>query len=212
MRLIFTLLAAAATCMGAMAATVTIDFSTKGFTNSQVVSEVKQDGITVTFAAGTNTKNSPSYHRTTKSMRLYDGNIMTVASDDELEIEQIAFTFQENAGKVYNFTVNEGEQPVLSSGAYKENADNTALWTGAAPSVTFTKGKAVNGTARVQTLVITTKEATAVSTIEAEKAVTGVRYYNLAGAQSATPFAGANIVVTTYADGSTRAQKVIVAQ
>lgn len=41
------------------------------------------------------------------------------------------------------------------------------------------------------------------------KIVKYVTYYNVAGMQSATPFEGINIVVTTYADGSQSATKVI---
>lgn len=56
-------------------------------------------------------------------------------------------------------------------------------------------------------LVIDNK--TAVEEINANKAVAGVAYYNLAGQQSAQPVNGVNIVVTTYTDGSTTTAKVI---
>ncbi len=41
------------------------------------------------------------------------------------------------------------------------------------------------------------------------KTVAGVRYYNLLGVESAEPFSGVNVVVTTYTDGSRQARKVI---
>ena len=41
------------------------------------------------------------------------------------------------------------------------------------------------------------------------KTVAGVRYYNLLGVESAEPFQGVNVVVTTYTDGSRQARKVI---
>ena len=50
---------------------------------------------------------------------------------------------------------------------------------------------------------------TAVSQVEAARAVRSVTYYNLAGMSSATPFDGVNVAVTRYTDGSTTACKVI---
>ena len=49
---------------------------------------------------------------------------------------------------------------------------------------------------------------TAVNELSAAKAVTGVRYYNMAGQQMAQP-SGLTIQVTTYSDGTTSATKVI---
>ena len=43
---------------------------------------------------------------------------------------------------------------------------------------------------------------TAVTTVDAAKTVTAVRYYNMAGVESDKPFNGVNIVVTEYSDGS----------
>ena len=41
------------------------------------------------------------------------------------------------------------------------------------------------------------------------KRVVSVSYYNAAGMQSAQPFEGVNIVVTRYADGTKKTEKVI---
>ena len=49
---------------------------------------------------------------------------------------------------------------------------------------------------------------TAVDELSAGKAVTDVRYYNMAGQQMAQP-CGLTIQVTTYSDGSTSAVKVV---
>ena len=54
------------------------------------------------------------------------------------------------------------------------------------------------------------KTATGVADAVAEKAVAGVKYYNLQGVESAEPFSGVNIVVTTYTDGSHSTAKQIV--
>ena len=50
---------------------------------------------------------------------------------------------------------------------------------------------------------------TGVSDVTAAKNIAGVRYYNALGQSSAQPFAGLNIVVTTYTDGSTSSAKVL---
>lgn len=50
---------------------------------------------------------------------------------------------------------------------------------------------------------------TGINIIEAVKNVTNVTYYNLQGVESATPFDGVSIMVTTYDDGSKKAVKVL---
>jgi len=45
--------------------------------------------------------------------------------------------------------------------------------------------------------------------LNSNKQAVSVRYYNLTGTESATPFDGLNIVVTRYNDGSTRATKLL---
>jgi hypothetical protein len=48
-----------------------------------------------------------------------------------------------------------------------------------------------------------------VKDVNANKAVAGVKYYNIAGVESDKPFDGVNVVVTTYTDGTKAASKVI---
>lgn len=50
---------------------------------------------------------------------------------------------------------------------------------------------------------------TAVNDLNSAKAVSSVKYVNVAGAESNVPFDGVNIMVTTYADGTTQTAKVI---
>ena len=52
-------------------------------------------------------------------------------------------------------------------------------------------------------------EPTAVENIDADKQVAAVKYVNLAGQCSNKPFAGVNVVVTTYSDGTTSTIKTI---
>lgn len=58
-------------------------------------------------------------------------------------------------------------------------------------------------------VVINLSPVTAVEQVTTAKAVTSVAYYNLAGARSAQPFAGINLVETRYSDGTTQITKVI---
>ena len=52
--------------------------------------------------------------------------------------------------------------------------------------------------------------ATAITDLVTNDAqVTNVRYINMAGVESATPFQGVNMVVTTYSNGNTTVAKVI---
>jgi len=49
---------------------------------------------------------------------------------------------------------------------------------------------------------------TGVTEVTTEQPIKSVRYYNIAGLESATPFPGLNIIVTTYNDGTRKAVKV----
>ena len=53
------------------------------------------------------------------------------------------------------------------------------------------------------------KQPDAITTVSGDKQAVSVRYYNLAGVESATPFKGVNIRVTTYNDGTRTTVKVI---
>ncbi len=53
------------------------------------------------------------------------------------------------------------------------------------------------------------KKPDAITTIVGNKQIAGVRYYTLAGVESAEPQQGVNIKVTTYSDGSRKSEKII---
>ncbi len=61
----------------------------------------------------------------------------------------------------------------------------------------------------VHTIVMDPEIATGVTDTEAQKTVASVVYYNLLGAPSPRPYDGANVVVTTYTDGTKKAIKMI---
>ena len=54
-----------------------------------------------------------------------------------------------------------------------------------------------------------TKVATGVNDVNCAKEVKGVSYFNMMGVESAQPFDGVNIMVTTYTDGTQSAAKVL---
>ena len=54
-----------------------------------------------------------------------------------------------------------------------------------------------------------TKVATGVNAVNSAKEVKGVSYFNMMGVESAQPFDGVNIMVTTYTDGTQSAAKVL---
>ena len=60
---------------------------------------------------------------------------------------------------------------------------------------------------KVAQLNLTNKTVTGVDDVTPAKTVVGITYYNVAGVASAKPFDGVNIVLTRYADGSTKATK-----
>ncbi|MBO4721761.1 MAG: hypothetical protein J5629_02390 [Muribaculaceae bacterium] len=49
----------------------------------------------------------------------------------------------------------------------------------------------------------------AITTINCDKQVAGIRYNNIAGVESSEPFKGMNIKVTTYTDGSRTTEKIL---
>ena len=53
------------------------------------------------------------------------------------------------------------------------------------------------------------KVATGVNDVNSAKEVKGVSYFNMMGVESAQPFEGVNIMVTTYTDGTSSATKVL---
>ena len=52
-------------------------------------------------------------------------------------------------------------------------------------------------------------DMTGISTVNGDRQVTGVRYYNLAGVESAELQPGVNIKVTTYSNGTRTSEKII---
>ena len=59
--------------------------------------------------------------------------------------------------------------------------------------------------------IVTKDDPTGISnlTVDANKKVVSVKYVNVAGMESSTPFQGVNIMVTKYDDGTQTSTKII---
>lgn len=149
MKKVLSLLLVALLAMSAWADTsVTIDFSAQGYDSGQKISELTVDGVTLTFDKGTNSNNAPAYYSTGEAIRLYGGNTMTVAA--EQNIKKIDFTF----------ATGEGTNDILSDVGNYNKAGKQWTIGSSDPStqVVFTiDGN--SGHRRVQQLVVTIEDA-----------------------------------------------------
>lgn len=91
------------------------------FTFTTTVTTVEDDGVTVTFAQGTNTNNAPKYYESGASLRCYGGNTITVTADG---ITQVVFAFG---------TGGNSNAILANVGTFE-----TDTWTGNADEVIFT--------------------------------------------------------------------------
>ena len=135
----FTLLAFLAIPMGMRGQTrdvETFTFSDLGFANADDVTVVEGDNVTLTFAQGTNATNAPKYYTSGTAVRMYTGNTLEVAlnnQEGETRITAISFTFV--------------------SSSYAGSLQN---WTGSETSVSFTN--TASSQARIQEIAVTFSE------------------------------------------------------
>ena len=102
-------------------------------------------------------------------------------------------------GDMYSFEALVKEVAVATTDA-KSAPRNTAYDSTVAPSTKFV----------VYPLDLDDKKvATGVNDVNSAKEVKGVSYFNMMGVESAQPFEGVNIMVTTYTDGTSSAAKVL---
>ena len=102
-------------------------------------------------------------------------------------------------GEVYSFEALVKEVAVATTDA-KSAPRKTAYDSTVAPSTKFV----------VYPLDLDDKKvATGVNDVNSTKEVKGVSYFNMMGVESAQPFDGVNIMVTTYTDGTSSAAKVL---
>ena len=89
---------------------------------------VTKDGITVSFGAGTNTDNSPTWY--SAGLRLYPANTVTISSSSN--ITAITFNWEKQGSKTF-------ASASASTGTYSHpSSAGAGTWTGSAKSITFT--------------------------------------------------------------------------
>ncbi len=162
---------------------VTIDFSEQGYENGAEVTEVSENGVTVTFDKGTGA-NVPKYYSTGTAVRTYGGNTFTVNADGKT-IVSIELTFSSGEG----------------SNAITTDVPTYAepTWTGEAGSVTFTVG-GTSGHRRIKAITVKySGDAAPAATLESI-AVSGQKTAFNVG----DTFVFDGKVTATYSDGSTK--------
>lgn len=175
-------------CGNAMADEVTIDFTNKGYENAQEITTVEQDGITLTFAAGTN-KNTPKYYTTGTAVRCYGGNTVTIASAEK-SISKIEFTFASG----------EGSNSIIPNVGILDGTD----WTGSAKNLTLT----IDGTSghrRIQKMVFTLSDETTTAKATIISFAEGYQTQIAQGPDGMFPEVGSSVALptaTVMADGA----------
>ena len=150
MKKLFSLLFVALLAMSAWADTVvTVDFNAQGWESNTLVTDLKIDGVNLTFDRGEGST-KPTYYTNTSggAVRLYGGNTMTVSAPQNLK--KIDFTFASD----------DGSNNILSDvGNYnKANKQWTIGSSDPSTEVVFTiEGN--SGHRRIQKLVITMEDA-----------------------------------------------------
>ena len=61
----------------------TFTFSELGYGNAENVTTVEGDNVTLTFDQGTNANNAPKYYNTGTAVRMYTGNTLEVALNNQ---------------------------------------------------------------------------------------------------------------------------------
>ena len=121
----------------------------------------------------------------------YNEEWVTIECEDEDAV--IWYSYQYEDGEWSNWAIYDGPIELTENGHYNFAAFAVA------------DGKDVSATAEEE---VTVSDCTGVNEINGEKAIAGVRYFNVAGQEMAQP-EGMTIVVTTYTDGSTVTTKVV---
>ena len=153
-------------------------------------------------------------------------DVLNYVQNDKLVIIEAFKTtqcrfFPATPGKVGKFSI---DMSALDDGKYEIFVDNTSegsnliyksayegqnVWIIDEPMV-LTLTKEGNSVTETGSIAATFAPAfTAITTVDGTKQPQGVRYYNLAGVESAEPQPGVNLKVTTYSDGSRTTHKII---
>ena len=162
---------------------------------------------------GTNPAYTSSYYFATPKANEYANVVWAVydATDGafHLPVPNGSVNVQEfKAAFNVDYSLNFVDNPELTSGAvysFEALVKEVAVPTTDAKSTSDASTKFV-----VYPLDLdTNKVATGVNDVNSAKEVKGVSYFNMMGVESAQPFDGVNIMVTTYTDGTQSAAKVL---
>ena len=104
---------------------VTIDFSTFGYTNLQKVTEVSQDGITMTIAKGSG-MTDPQWIENGKTLRFYDKNTLKIASKNRIKKVHFFFYTKKSEVSETNPTYDAGDFQFLDAGKNEGELDLSA--------------------------------------------------------------------------------------
>ena len=115
----------------------TLDFSTQGYKNAEIVTSLEINGITVTFAKGSATTDATYYDNGT-AVRVYKNGTFTIASE-ESTISKIVLTL----------TGSETNPITSNTGVYE-----SGTWTGSAKSITFTIGNGDDKYRRIKSITV----------------------------------------------------------
>ena len=141
--------------LGLQAEEVSVKFSEKGYTNSQVVTSCEfGNGVTATFSKGSNANTSPAYYNTGSAFRLYGGNTMTITAPSNVTINSVVMTTTSDK-KVH-------AESKVTPGTLTVSGTTATISSINAKSVTFTQGGS-SGHVRIVTIKVNyTADQTAV--------------------------------------------------
>lgn len=149
---------------------VTIDFSTFGYTDQQKVTEVSQDGITMTIAKGSG-MTDPQWIENGKTLRFYDKNTLKIASKNRIKKVHFFFYTKKNEVSEVNPTYDAGDFQFLDAGKTEGELDLSACNT---KEVTLT----FSGKVFYTKMIVTTELPTSVGTISIATPEGFGTYYN----------------------------------
>ena len=150
---------------------VTIDFSTFGYTDQQKVTEVSQDGITMTIAKGSG-MTDPQWIENGKTLRFYDKNTLKIASKNRIKkVHFFFYTTGKSQESETNPTYDAGDFQFLNAGKTEGELDLSACNT---KEVTLT----FSGKVFYTKMIVTTELPTSVGTISIATPEGFGTYYN----------------------------------
>ena len=162
---------------------------------------------------GNNTAYTSSYYFATPKANEYanvvwavynsnDGAFYLPSNNGSINVQEFKAAFN------VDYSLNSEDNPELTSGnvySFEALVKEVAVPTTDAKSTSDASTKFV-----VYPLDLDAdKVATGVNDVNSAKEVKGVSYFNMMGVESAQPFDGVNIMVTTYTDGTSSAAKVL---